>query len=56
MMMTKTLPPIAEPVMIARRVEADMGDDEGADKVVGIKLVNYTPTNPINRVSHETKD
>ena len=42
MMIKKTVPPMALPVMIARRVAGDMGTDEGAESVVGIKLVNCT--------------
>ena len=40
MIIRKTVPPMALPVMIARRVPGDIGTDEGAERVVGIRLVN----------------
>ena len=39
MMMIKTDPPMAEPVIIARLVAGDIGEAEGCERTVGIKLV-----------------
>ena len=38
------MPPIAEPVMIARRVAGDMGVADGAESVVGMRLVKVVET------------